>query len=149
MNLPSKDEIKEKYGISEDDFEVLAASVAPTPHQLQLEQSYLEKKGWWKGAEVWIKRIFCGSIRAVIFIGAFKEGSEFLLFDKYLYSARDQVVSYVQCLPTHLQEEADRYLVSRETETPEDQQHRREHPQPPMIFPTGTIVAPVSGSYQV
>jgi len=149
MNLPSKDEIKKKYGISEDDFEVLADSETPKPHQLQIEQAYLEKAGWWNGAEGWFKRIFGGSIKAVIFIGAFMAGAEFLQFDSYLYSSRDRVVSYLQDLPNHLKDEADRYLVSQETESPEDQRHHKKYPKQPMIFPTGTLVAPVSGSYSV
>jgi hypothetical protein len=149
MNLPSKQEIKEKYGITEDDFEVLIVSETPSPTQLQSEQSYLEKKGWWKGAEVWIKRLFGGSIKAIIFVGGFISGAEFFQFDNYLIDARDHVVSFAQDLPSHIREEADRYLVALGTESPEDQQRHRELPQQPMMFPTGTIVAPVSGSYIV
>ena len=64
MNLPSKDKLKEKYGITNDDFAVLTEF--PTNEQLQERKSLLVYVGEFLGAPAWLWKSLAGDIFAVI-----------------------------------------------------------------------------------
>jgi hypothetical protein len=58
--IPTKDELREKYAITEADFHVLTQSELPTPDSLLKEGAYLHKVGFWDQSEVWLKKTIVG-----------------------------------------------------------------------------------------
>lgn len=137
---PSIEEIKKKYGISEEDFEILELSSIPSPQELMRDAATLEKKGFWGKFEVWIKTSICGSIIfAVIFIGEVKDGIDAIRdFGTLVYSNRETIASYIEHFSDYASQQAKGLLVH--TENPPTEEDRRH--QEWAIFPTGSYVAP-------
>ena len=93
-SIPSKDELRKKYGITEGDFQVLTQAELPAPDALLKEGAYIQKVGFWDRFEVWLKKTVVGQVLiAVIFIGGVISGLEAI--NKYgtiIYTNREQIV---------------------------------------------------------
>src|SRR5438309_398437 len=77
MQLPSKEEIRKRYNITEEDFAILAEDKLPDKTSLLKESASLENLGFWEKYSVWAKRsIIGGFITAIIFIGELRGGLE-------------------------------------------------------------------------
>jgi hypothetical protein len=142
---PSKEEIKKKYGITEDDFAVLEQSSLPTSQELMRDAAALKKKGFWGKFEVWLKTTICGGVLlAVIFIGEVKEGIDAIRdFGTLVYSNRETIELYIDHFSDYATEQAKGLLVHTENQpTEEDKLH-----QEWAIFPTGSYVAPLSSGW--
>lgn len=147
--IPSKEEIRRKYGITESDFAVLTESELPQPETLRKEGAWIEKLGYWNRNkfEVWLKRNIIGNILlAVIFIGGVTDGLEAI--SKYgciIYASGQQIASYVNNFAWHSTSEAKGFLVhTTQPPTPEDKNHKEW-----VIFPTTAQIYPVTGSWSL
>src|ERR1017187_2137699 len=94
--MHSKDQIKHKYGINENDFQILTQNEKPSPDALLKEGAFIEKKGFWDGFEVWLKRTIVGNLLlAVIFIGGVLTGlDEINKYANIVYTKREQIINY-------------------------------------------------------
>lgn len=69
FNPPSKDEIKKKYSISNDDFDVLVKDKLPEPKELQNDESFIEKVADFLGVPTFLKKYKkTGIIVAILFL---------------------------------------------------------------------------------
>ena len=143
--MPTKDEIRSRYGISEDDFHILTQKELPSSELLLKNEAFIEKKGFWDGFEVWLKKTIVGGIiLAVIFIGELSDGIQAIQKIGYvIYSSRENVANYASHFAQYAKDSAKGFLVHTETPpTEEDKKH-----QEWTIFPTGSQVYPVTGSW--
>jgi hypothetical protein len=147
MNHPSKDKIREKYGITETDFLVLTQDKPINDQTISACGSKYEKAGVWDGFEVWMKRSILGNILlAVIFIGSLVSGIEAISkYGTIVWANHEQIVSYVSTFANYATEQTKGVLAYINTmPTAEDMQYQ----QWP-IFPTGTQLYPISGSWHI
>jgi hypothetical protein len=68
MKLPSREEIRRKYGISERDFAILTTSKLPSLESLRQEGARIERLGFWDRYEVWKKQTITGTILSVLIV---------------------------------------------------------------------------------
>lgn len=147
MKPPSKDEIRKKYGITETDFSILTQDQPINDQTLPESGSKYEKAGFWDGFEVWMKRSIFGNILlAVIFVGSLIAGIEAI--NKYgtiVWANQDQIISYVSTFADYATQQTKGVLAYvNSLPSAEDLQH-----QTWPIFPTGTQLFPISGSWHI
>lgn len=143
--LPSKDEIRQKYGITEKDFEILTISELPLSPQMQQEGVSMKKLGWWGHLEVWAKTtILGGVVLAICFIGSFRDGVETIAkYGPIVWVDGTYIASYVNHYAEHATEQAKGFLAHTSIPpTPEDKLHADM-----VIFSTGSQIFPLSGSW--
>jgi hypothetical protein len=143
--LPSKDEIRIKYNISEEDFEILEQKSLPTSQELMQESAVLRKKGFWDKFEVWLKTsITGGALLAVIFIGEVKDGIDAIHdIGTIVFSNRETIELYIEHFSDYTKENPKGLLVHTENPPTDEDKQRQEW----AIFPTGSYVAPLSASW--
>lgn len=151
MNQPSKEELKLKYGISNDDFVILQESYPPKPETLMKDGAYMEKAGWFGKFEVWLKRSLIGGlVLAVILIGGFISGLEKMTEYGYaIYSNREVISEYIEVFSDYAQDEAHTFLVSTSPSPTEEDKEQMKQLDQWGIMPTGSYFAPLSSSYKV
>lgn len=64
MITPSKEEIRRKYGISEEHFEILTAAELPTTNDFDFQYT-----GILNGFQVWLGRCKAGALKVVYVVG--------------------------------------------------------------------------------
>jgi hypothetical protein len=144
--MPTKEELRLKYGITEQDFVIMTQADLPTAETLRNEGACLEKAGYWERFEVWLKKsVIGGPIYAVMLIGALVAGVEAI--EKYgpiVWANGNQAISYVSHYAQFATDEAKGFLVHTTTPpTPEDKRR-----PDPVLFWTGSHVYPLSGQWQ-
>ncbi len=147
MKAPSKDEIREKYKITETDFAVLIQDKPINDETLTNKGSKYEKVGFWDGFEVWMKRSIIGDILlAVIFIGGLVAGFEAIhKYGTIVWANQEQIINYASAFADYATQQTKGVLAYINTPpTSEDMQHQ----QWP-IFPTGTQLFPISGNWRI
>jgi hypothetical protein len=143
--LPTKDEIRQKYGITETDFEILSASNLPQVTPLMQEGAYLENKGLWGDLRVWLKKTIGQRIViAVIFIGAFAAGIEEIgRGADFIFATTSQIADYTAHFSDYTKGPPKGFLVH--TLTPPASLNMG---QPIWTtYSSGTEMFPVSGSW--
>jgi hypothetical protein len=143
--LPSKEELRQKYNITEEDFQAMVQPGLPTPESLQAEQAYIQKLGYWDRFEVWCKKSIIGNmLLCVILIGGILQGFEYIgKYSKILYADGQQLITYIDNYAQHADEKPVGYVVRKDT-PPSDEDRRQPDP---VIFNTGSLVYPVSGNF--
>ena len=98
MKLPSREEIRHKYKITESDFAILAAFRLPSSDSLRQEETQMERLGYWGRFEVWLKRSFLGgAILAIIFLGELNHGLEAVSkYGRLVYTSWQPLAGYAQ-----------------------------------------------------
>jgi hypothetical protein len=144
-NMPSREELRRRYDITEEDFQTLIRPQLPTCDSLQQEHAYIQKLGYWDRFEVWCKRTIIGNLLlAVILIGSVLHGIDYI--DKYsvmIYVNGQQLISYVNDYTRHAKEKPIGYIVRKDIPPTEEDKHQPD----PVIFTTGTQLYPNSGSW--
>jgi ribosomal protein S15P/S13E len=147
MSLPNKEEIRKKYEIKEKDFDVQELAEIPDPKKLLQEGAKIEKRGFWGDFEVWTKTTIIGGVlMAVLFIaGVVIPGVETIYkYGNIIYTNHNQIVDYADHFAQYAKDQAKGFLVhTPKPPTEEDKQH-----QDMAIFPTGSLVYPVSGDWR-
>jgi hypothetical protein len=143
--MPTKEDIRRKYGITEQDFDLLTTTEMPPAETLQREGTYVEKVGWWENFEVWLKKSIIGStVCAVLLIGSVISSVESI--EKYapiVLASAQQAISYVNHYADYAADEAKGFLV-RTTALPTQEDKQR----PDLVlFATGSCVYPLPGKW--
>ncbi len=68
FKVPSKKEIKEKYNISDEDFDILVADKLPEATDLLINESFVEKAMSYFGIPTFLRKNKFGIILAIIFL---------------------------------------------------------------------------------
>ena len=146
MKTPSKEEIRLKYGISTDDFQILESDSLPSPLELMHDASTIKKLGFWDRMEVWLKTTVCGGIvLAVIFIGELKDGACAIYdFGNLVYTNRDKIEYYALHFVDYAKTQAIGLLIHTENPPTEED---KQYPQL-AIFSTGSLIYPLSSGWQ-
>ena len=142
--LPSKEEIRKKYGISEPDFAILTE--LPSDEVLLKEGASLKKLGLWNGLEVWAKRTIIGGVLlAFLFIADLQNAIETYYKDgQIIYASLPTIQHYASHFSELAKDQAKGFLVYRGTPG------SAEHKSWPVadLYATGTMVYPNSGQWQ-
>ena len=143
--LPSKEDLRKKYNITEEDFQAMVQPSLPTPESLQAEQAYIQKLGYWDRFEVWCKKTILGNlVLAVILIGGILQGFEYInKYSKIIYADGQQLIAYVDDYAQHAKEKPFGYVVQKDTPPSEEDKHQPD----PIYFTTGSAVYPASGNW--
>ncbi|MBE0545373.1 MAG: hypothetical protein IH623_28875 [Verrucomicrobia bacterium] len=146
-NLPTKESIREKYAINEDtDFEVQQLPEIPDPQKLLQEGNKIEKKGFWGDFEVWTKTTIIGGVlMAVLFVTNVVRSVETIYkYGNIVYSNTERIKDYAQHFADYTKDKAIGFLVHTDKPpTEEDKKYQQW-----AIFPTGSLVYPISGSWK-
>jgi len=138
MNIPSKQELKEQYHISDDDFDILTEL---PPDKVVREKGFLMKIGEALGVQTWMWKSWLGIVLAVIFIPP-------QLKDAYDYWTPKAAFAYQQLYT---------YVQTRDSTPPDDggwiaftpdgtlPPSGTNAPVPLTGFPVGTGIFPASG----
>jgi hypothetical protein len=141
MATPSKDEIRKKYKISQEEFEIL--TTMPTPTEMMVQGVKVEKLGFWGKFEVWKKSTILGGIvAAVCFIGDAGAGVDILSrTGEMIYGNSPQIAAYAHNFAHYAGTSATGFFI--------------QHGGPPenlnsdmAEFATGTVIYPASRSYR-
>lgn len=147
-NLLTKEQIKAKYNITEDDFDILVKDKEPSPEELKTEEVFLVKLGWYDKFEVWAKKsIVGGVIMAIIFIGGFINGIEKITeYGNIIYTNRDKLTTYIDHFPDYVKNSPLSFLIVPPTQQTEEDRQKQEEYEVRDIFATNTEIYPISGT---
>lgn len=151
MKPPTKQEIREKYGISEEDFEVLVTDKMPTPDSLVREQVFLQKVGWYENFEVILKRSKLGGVVLMVaFIGSVGGGVQIIYNTSVkVVECSVNITSYSKGLFDSAPDQAKGLLVYTPPQpTPEDKEKLPIHLHQSNHVATGGVIVPMSGDYK-
>jgi hypothetical protein len=139
-NMPTKEEIKAKYGIKENDFKILTR--LPTKEEQEKEGGILIKLGQAFGAQDWMWKSVWGVLLAIIIIPAAAQGVWNFWQPKAIYGF-EMVSSYIQTFDPKKQTE-DQGFVAFTTQYEKAREDSEKHEA--INWPTGSMVVPISGS---
>jgi hypothetical protein len=140
MNTPSKEELKEKYDITEDDFEILDS--LPSAGEVQKKESFLVKLGEIAGAQAWMWKSWKGKVIAIVLVYMFVNGV-YDTFKPLALWSYEKVPIYLQACQPYAEEIAKGYIAF--VQQPTAQQYPAVVPAMD-VLPIGTGLFPVSGS---
>ena len=145
--MPTKEELRKKYKITENDFMVLQSEEPPDSETLRKDGAFMQKVGYFERFEVWLKKTIVGQlVLAVIFVGGFAAGVETVAkYGSIIYTSRPQIEHYIAHLADYTKDQAKGLLAHTDRPPTREDIERKEW----VIFPTGTNVYPVSGSWQI
>ena len=148
---PTKEEIKKKYNISEDDFELLSSDDIPPTEELMKEGSMVEKLGWFKNFELWVKRsILTGALQAIILVGGFISAVEKIHeYSPLVYAKAEDAAEYVTNFASYQLDAARTYLISPANISTEEDRQESIELRTLAIYPTGTQFYPLSTQYKI
>ena len=143
---PTKKEIREKYGIAEEDFSILEEVSLPSPQQLLDDKASITKLGFWNKFEVWKKTSIIGGILiAIIFIGEIKDGLDAIKdIGLFVYANTDEIAYYTSHFADYSKELAKGLLAHTDSPPTEEDKERAGW----AILPTGVQLFPVLGSWK-
>jgi hypothetical protein len=141
--LPSKEVLKEKYKIVDDDFEILTEY--PADGQIKARGGFLLRVGELLGAPTWLWKTFSGTVLAVIILISSAIG-HYNNLQPIVVHSYEKMALYLQELKPIKSNEHITYVAFVPPEF--------KMPEPPgqtnyTDFPPGSAVFPVSGSWQV